>query len=146
MNRRRTPAGAVGWEQYMPKPGNGGVPTAVEVDAFVGAARANRELRVKVLSELRDRKDGTAATLFTIVTAVYASAAVAFTDQFPLWPPFSVMVVALFGLVTIGAVRRKRHAATWYEAYTEGEAAAGAEAERRGVRRRGTWRSRCRRR
>ena len=144
--KRATPPAAAAWKSYMPQRGNGGVPTEREVLRYLRDTRRNRELRQKVLGELREVASEGPELLVNIVTSglavltVLATIAVAVTApmlsgqsgsagdvalSYLGWIALFVVFVFIVGIqLAIFQKARARHAASWLAAYDEAESRA----------------------
>lgn len=128
---------AEAWKDFMPQPGNGGVPQHREVEAFKSAVQDNDELRQKVIGELRERSEGQPAIQLGILVASLSAFAIIVT-MFPrtldltsasslelfqsLFLTTGACVLALFMLgaaLTAHQQSRTRHASSYLQAYLE---------------------------
>ncbi|MGG7306083.1 hypothetical protein ACQXVK_02715 [Curtobacterium sp. AB451] len=123
-----TPTEAQNWKRWMPKPGNGGVPSQKQADDFASAAAENRELRRKVLSELAELKEVSVGTALSVVAAVVAAlnAILAAAPESVAPPEFrlsagfiSLLLIAGVALAGLRATQQARHASSWLDAYRE---------------------------
>lgn len=111
----------------MPGRRNRGLPSQKIADEFAIAARANRELRRKVFSELSERTNLSAGLPLTVVGAVAAplnALVVVAAEAVPPVVAFAVPIVSLValavvGLATLGNIATSRRAGTWLAAYEE---------------------------
>jgi hypothetical protein len=121
------------WRSFMPKRGNGGVPYQEDVDAFVQAAKAEPEIRQKVLSELREVSHSPIAILLGMLSAGLTSLGVIVaivgksvqSDADALLQLLYgvgggvLAIVVLTFILLIWAQARTRHAQTWLRAYED---------------------------
>lgn len=141
--RRATPPEAAAWKSYMPQRGNGGVPTQRDVDRYIRDTSAARELRQKVLSELRERSAmgpelvmtmmTTTVAIFAVLATIVAAFLSALASQDPavaldastsFYLALGVPALGVFILGTALATAqrlRRNHAASWLAAYSEAE-------------------------
>ena len=128
--KRTTPEDARLWKKYMSKRGNGGVPSCIDVEKFSIDTRSNPELRLKVLSELRERAHmGTSnlfgqAALSISALAIFATVLGSVVDQESLVILFYFSGLALLIAISVPALAivmdsKSRHATSWLAAYLE---------------------------
>lgn len=128
---RRTPEKARSWAVYMPRRGNGGVPLGSDVTQFLDDTRTNPALRLKVLSELRERACLNSATQFGIAACGLAALAILATiivsvdgiDLAAVVSQYGISAVCLAilpGVLAIISDSRSRHANSWLAAYEDG--------------------------
>ncbi|MFP7834910.1 hypothetical protein [Marisediminicola sp. LYQ134] len=130
--RNRTPAEALRWRSFMPRKGNGGVPTTYDVDRFLRETTNEPELELKVLSELRERALnapadhlGVGAVGLATVAIVITSAAAISADGLPadavvIYTAAATSLFVLTTSVSLYTSGRARHAASWLAAYSDG--------------------------
>ena len=115
----------------MPKRGNGGVPLIRDIVFFLEVARFNEKLRLKVLSELRERAHGAGSAAASIASLSLTTLAIAVTlvvnlggtslsgDLYIFLARAILVNFAFLGVVLIWGQARARHAASWLAAYED---------------------------
>lgn len=121
----------VAWKKYMPKSGNYGTPTLAQVTTFVSKTKRNPELRLKVLSELRERTLGRDSFFFGLAAMALSTVAIIVTlVSSATNPGFAIQAVWIYGgsafaiyastaIFAIYSNSRSRHAMSWLSAYTD---------------------------
>ena len=121
------------WGDYVPRKGHRGTPRVSDIRQYVRDTQSNPALRLKIVSELRERSSANSSSLFGMgalglaVLAIFSTilAGLEVSDALRLSVVYSVgglLIVLIAFPLALYSDARSRQAASWLAAYLESEA------------------------